>query len=258
MDLASFSDLYITSECQHLNGILKSTPRYKSGSHKGFQLIREYSGTGSGIIRKEARENSRGFASMREKLDQYNKLTERKELFTAELHRRRLTIPADFKLQHDTSPHNLDFWKQQVPCSNNYENRNLYVDAFGFNVKSRSEMLVGQALKDLGLEAKYEPLLILKNGRKKTPDYSFPVPVIDRCFYVEFMGMADDGTYLDKNYGKIDEYMRNGILLNRDLIVICGTENWLPSVGDMKRIIASFINNAVSRVYEQYSSGHSN
>ena len=119
-------------------------------------------------------------------------------------------------------------------------------------------MLVGQALKDLGLEAKYEPLLILKNGRKKTPDYSFPVPVIDRCFYVEFMGMADDGTYLDKNYGKIDEYMRNGILLNRDLIVICGTENWLPSVGDMKRIIASFINNAVSRVYEQYSSGHSN
>ena len=119
-------------------------------------------------------------------------------------------------------------------------------------------MLVGQALKDLGLEAKYEPLLILKSGRKKTPDYSFPVPVIDRCFYVEFMGMADDGSYLDKNYGKIDEYMRNGILLNRDLIVICGTENWLPSVGDMKHIIASFINNAVSRVYEQNSSGHSN
>ena len=195
---------------------------------------------------------------MHEKLEQYNKLTERKNLFDAEFSRRRLTVPAGFRLQRDTSPHNMEFWKQQVPCSNNYENKNRYVDAFGFNVKSRSEMLVGQALKELGLEAKYEPLLILRGDRKKTPDYSFPVPVIDRCFYVEFMGMADNESYIDKNYGKIEEYMRNGILLNRDLIVICGTENWLPSLEDMKRIIASFINNAVSRVYEQHSSGHSN
>lgn len=227
------------------------------GNHRGMKIIRAYSGTGEHIDRKDVSENSRDFASMREKLDQFNKLTERRKIFNAELRRRHLTIPADLKLHRDTSPHDYNFWKLQAPCSNNYENRNRYVDAFGFNVKSRSEMLVGAVLKELGLEAKYEPLLILKGGRKKTPDYSFPVPVIDRCFYVEFMGMADDGTYLDKNYGKIDEYMRNGILLNRDLIVICGTENWLPSVKDMKNIIASFINNAVSRVYEQYSSGHS-
>lgn len=228
------------------------------GYHRGVKIIRAYSGTGEHIDRKDVSENSRDFASMCEKLDQYTKLTGRKRLFDAELRRRRLTIPADFRLCRDNSPFNVNAWKELVPCSNNYENKNRYVDAFGFNVKSRSEMLVGAALKELGLEAKYEPLLILRGGRKKTPDYSFPVPVIDRCFYVEFMGMADDGTYLDKNYGKIDEYMRNGILLNRDLIVICGTENWLPSVEDMKRIIASFINNAVSRVYEQYSSGHSN
>ena len=253
-----YSNLFIISECIRLDSILKSMPRFMLGNHRGMKIIRAYSGTGEHIDRKDVSENSRDFASMREKLDQFNKLTERKKQFNAELRRRHLTIPTTgFKLKRDNSPHNMNFWKQQVPCSNNYENKNRYVDAFGFNVKSRSEMLVGQALKELGLEAKYEPLLVLKGGRKKTPDYSFPVPVIDRCFYVEFVGMADDGTYIDKNYGKIDEYMRNGILLNRDLIVICGTENWLPSLEDMKRIIASFINNAVSRVYDQNSSDHS-
>lgn len=119
-------------------------------------------------------------------------------------------------------------------------------------------MLVSAALKELGLDAKYEPELTMRNGRKRTPDYSFAVPVIDRCFYVEFMGMADDGSYLNKNFGKIDEYMQSGIFPNRDLIIICGTEKWLPSLEDMKQIIASFINNAVSRVYGQYASGHSN
>jgi hypothetical protein len=228
-------------------------PRYKGGMHKGMQLVREYSGNGSERIRKEVHENGRDFPSMLEKLDQFNKLTERKKLFDAELHRRRLTIPADFKMCRDSSPFNIDAWKQFVPCSNNYENKKQYIDPYGFNVKSRSEMLVGNALKDLGLEAKYEPLLILRGGRKKTPDYSFPVPVIDRCFFIEFVGMADDGNYIDSNYGKIDEYMRNGILPNRDLILICGTENWLPNQDEIIRIISSFINNAVLRTYNRNS-----
>ena len=63
--------------------------------------------------------------------------------------------------------------------------------------------------------------------------------------------MADDGNYIDSNYGKTDEYMRNGILPNRDLILICGTENWLPSLETMKILIASFINSAVFSVYEK-------
>lgn len=251
MDLSLFSDLYIIAECQRLNDISNAMPRYKSGSHKGFQLIREYSGTGSGIIRKEVRENSQGFASMREKLDQFNSLTERRKLFAAELHRRRLTIPSNFKLCCDNSPLNVNAWKQFVPCSNHYENKNQYTDPYGFNVKSRSEMLVGNALKDLGFDAKYEPMLILRGNRKKTPDYSFPVPVIDRCFFIEFAGMADNSNYIDSNYGKIDEYMRNGILPNRDLILICGTENWLPSLETMKLMIASFVNSAVYSVYEK-------
>lgn len=252
MDLSLFYNLNIISECHRLKCILDDMPRFKCGTHKGVQLIRVYSGTGNEIIRKDVYENSRDYASMQEKLEKYNYLTERKKLFDAELARRHLTIPAGFKLYYDTSPHNLEHWKQQVPCSNNYTNENQYIDSYGFKVKTRGEMLVSAALKDLGLEAKYEPELTMRNGRKRTPDYSFPVPVIDRCFYVEFMGMTDDGNYLNKNFGRIDEYMQSGILPNRDLIIICGTGKWLPSVETMKIIIASFINQAVHSVYEKH------
>lgn len=252
MDLSLFYDLNIISECHRLKCILDGMPRFKCGTHKGVQLIRAYSGTGNEIIRKEVYENSRDYASMQEKLEKYNYLTERKKLFDAELARRHLIVPAGFKLHQDSSPHNLECWKNQVPCSNNYKNENQYIDSYGFNVKTRGEMLVAAALKDLGLEAKYEPILTLRNGRKRTPDYSFPVPAIDRCFYVEFMGMADDGNYLNKNFGKIDEYIQSGIFPGRDLILICGTEHWLPSVEAMKHTISSFINDAVFSVYEKH------
>lgn len=73
------------------------------------------------------------------------------------------------------------------------------------------------------------------------------------AFFVEFVGMSNNEEYLNYNYGKIDEYMRNGILPNRDLILICGTDIWLPSQDSIKRIIASFINNAVENVYNKKS-----
>ena len=50
---------------------------------------------------------------------------------------------------------------------------------------------------------------------------------------------------------KSDEYMRNGILPNRDLILISGTKNWIPSHESLKRKIANFINDAVLSAYER-------
>ena len=63
--------------------------------------------------------------------------------------------------------------------------------------------------------------------------------------------MTDDDDYLENNYWKSDEYMRNGILPNRDLILISGTKNWIPSHESLKRRIAYFINDAVLSAYER-------
>ena len=210
-----------------------------------------YTGNRENLTIRTFAPNSPSFTDVHSSLIHYNTLNHNLALYKDELTHRHITIPGDFKFIRDPSSYNNDAWNQMIPCSNPREISNEYYDDYGFHVRTRGEMMVGNVLKDLGLEAKYEPTLVLKGGRKKSPDYSFPIPVIDRCFFIEFMGMADDEGYIESNYGKIDEYMRSGILLNRDLIVITGTENWLPSQESIKRIIAAFINNAVLSTYSR-------
>lgn len=246
-----FCDTYIIAEYLRLKRILNSMPRYKVGKHKGFLVIREYSGNGSEKSRKTANENGKAFIEMQKGLSMFNEYTKLLKTFAGELKQRGLTLPDDFTFINEASFHNSSFWKEVEPCSNPREVQTEYYDDYGNKVRSRGEMFIGNALKDLGLDAKYEPTLELKGGRTIHPDYAFPVYVIDRCFFIEFLGMCDSEEYINHNYGRIDEYIRNDILPNRDLILICGTSKWIPSQESIKRIIASFINNAVERVYSQ-------
>ncbi len=251
MDLSLFCDTYIIAEFLRLKCELERLPRYKAGTHKGAPVIRKYSGIGCDRSRQDTHISGNNYAEMQKKLELYEKRISTKAEYGAEIKRRHLAVPINFSFMRDLSEFNFKAWEQYEACSNPREVKTEYYDDFGFNVRSRGEMMVGNALKELGLEAKYEPTIQLRGGRKKNPDYSFPVRIIDRCFFIEFMGMTDDEDYIDGNYLKLDEYMRNGILLNRDLIVISGTKNWIPTQESLKRKIAFFINDAVMSAYER-------
>ncbi|MBE7069173.1 MAG: hypothetical protein E7386_01590 [Ruminococcaceae bacterium] len=251
MRLPLFCDEYIIAERLRLKIALDGMPRYKIGTHNGLSIIREYSGFGAARQIRSAQANGKAFDEMQKSLEKYNAVLERERLFLDEFRRRRLIVPADFGFARNKSIFNAAFWDQLVPCSNNRECNTEYFDDYGFNVRSRGEMIVGNALKSLGLEAKYEPRLALRGSKTRTPDYSFPVHIIDRCFFVEFLGMSDDEEYIDENAEKIRVYMRNGILPNRDLILISGTRNWIPSQESIARHIASFVNNAVLDAYDK-------
>lgn len=251
MDINLFCDTYIIAEYLRMKSILARMPRYKAGFHNGKCAIRTYTGSGENVVRRITHFGSKDYPQVQKELKVYEDCLYRKRVLSDELKRRNLTIPEDFKFMRDPSEFNFKAWEQYEACSNPREVKTEYYDDFGFNVRSRGEMMVGNALKELGLEAKYEPTIQLKGGRKKNPDYSFPVRIIDRCFFIEFMGMTDDEDYIDGNYLKFDEYMRNGILLNRDLIVISGTKNWIPTQESLKRKIAFFINDAVMSAYER-------
>ena len=240
-----FCNEYIIAEYLRIKKALSGMPRYRVGTHNGIRVIREYSGEGNAKQIHEVQTNGKAYADMQKKLEQFNRISGREKIFFEEINRRHLAIPSDFEFTHKPSRFNVAYWNQEVPCSNRIECNTEYYDDYGFNVRSRGEMIVGNALKSLGLEAKYEPLVDLKGFKKKSPDYSFPVHIIDRCFFVEFMGMADDEEYVNENAEKMRIYMRNGILPNRDLILISGTRNWIPSQESIARTIASFINNAV-------------
>ena len=253
MELSLFCDTYIINEYLRLKSMLEAMPRYKTGTHKGHSVIREHKGTGAETVKKIAFENSPAYGEMHQQLLLYDNCKTLKKLFLDEIRRRHLNIPESFSIKNDTSDFNLDFWNSLIPCSNSHEIRTEYYDDYGYHVRSRGEMLIGNSLKDLGLEAKYEPCLFLKIGRKAHPDYSFPVPLIGRCFFIEFVGMTDNDEYINFNYGKTDEYMRNGILPNRDLILLCGSETYLPSQETIKRIVSAFINTAVENIYNKKS-----
>nr|AHF24806.1 hypothetical protein [uncultured bacterium Contig1758] len=251
MDISMFCDTSIIAEFIRLKGVLAGMPRYKVGIHNGKKAIHIYTGYGEELSRHVTHFGSKNYAEAQKNLELYEEYLYRMKIFDTEIKRRNLTIPDDFKYIREPSVFNVKAWESFEACANGLEVQTGYVDGYGFNVRSRGEMMVGNALKELGLEAKYEPTLILKGGRKRSPDYSFPVRIIDRCFFVEFMGMTDDGEYVDNNHVKIDEYMRNGIFINRDLIIICGTKNWIPSHESLKRRIAYFINDAVLSAYER-------
>lgn len=246
-----FCDEYIIGELFRLRRLLSNMPRYGVGTHNGMCVIREYSGEGDAKQIHEVQTNGKAYAGMQKRLEQFNRISERERLFFEEFKRRHLTIPADFKFMRDPSRFDIACWNREVACSNKIERNTEYYDDYGFNVRSRGEMIVGNALRSLGLEAKYEPLVDLRGSKKKSPDYSFPVHIIDRCFYVEFMGMADDDEYIDDNTEKFRLYMRSGILPGRDLVLISGTRNWIPSQESIARTIASFINNAVLNAYKK-------
>ncbi len=250
MELSLFCDTYIIAEFLRLKRVLDSMPRYKIGTHNGLQVIREYSGKGNNITIKTAHPNSKGFNDFQKRLEISNKYLAMKTLYINEIKKRHLIIPANFDFMSDKSKFDAKYWDQAIAGSNSIKNESEYKDEYGFNVRSRGEIIVGNALKALGLDAKYETSLTLNNGNIKKPDYVFPVRIINRCFFVEFIGMTDNVEYMNRNYGKIDDYMRNGILPNRDLILICGTEKWIPTQSEMMRIIASFINNSVLRTYK--------
>ena len=251
MKLPLLCDEYIIGEYLRMKGALASMPRYRLGMHNGLPTIREYCGSGSALTKKETQIGSPNYSEDMKKLEQFNRISEREKLFFEEINRRHLAIPSDFKFMRNPSKFNIDHWNREVPCSNKYECDTEYYDDYGFNVRSRGEMIVGNALKSLGLEAKYEPRLDLNGSKTKNPDYSFPVHIIDRCFFVEFMGMMDKEEYVNDNTEKMRLYMRNGILPNRDLILISGTKNWIPSQESIARTIASFINNAVLDAYNR-------
>ena len=228
-------------------------PRYRVGTHRGNVVIREYSGSCGNLTKLETKMSAKSFAEAQKNLEKYDSCIRAKKLYSEEINRRHLAVPANFRFVRDPSRFNVAYWDREVPCSNSIESNTEYYDDYGFNVRSRGEMIVGNALKSLGLEAKYEPLVDLKGTKKKSPDYSFPVHIIDRCFFVEFMGMADDDEYINENADKMRLYMRNGILPGRDLILISGTKNWIPSQESIARQIASFINNAVLSAYNKQS-----
>lgn len=88
----------------------------------------------------------------------------------------------------------------------------------GVRVRSKSEVIIGDALLRAGIPFKYECPLEL-DGRTLYPDFKILDIRIRRHIYLEHFGMLDDPEYLEKVLRKIEFYELNGIHLGQQLLV---------------------------------------
>lgn len=113
----------------------------------------------------------------------------------------------------------LDMRPQIVQVGNRfYEERLIHKTARGELVRSKSEVIIANALYHHKLDYCYEPELVL-DGKIKRPDFKIEDADTGVTWYWEHCGMMDDPKYKKNWEDKKAFYKKNGIIEGENLIV---------------------------------------
>ncbi len=99
-----------------------------------------------------------------------------------------------------------------------YEDRLIHRTARGELVRSKSEVIIANALYYKHLEYDYEPVLEL-DGHIYRPDFVVADEDTGEKWYWEHLGRMDDPSYRKKNEAKLSFYKKHGIEEGKNLIV---------------------------------------
>ena len=83
--------------------------------------------------------------------------------------------------------------------------------------RSKSELMIAQLLESLGLEYKYEPLIMI-GGTERRPDFAVLCPETMRYFFIEHLGLLSDARYRMDAIAKMEQYDKAGIRDGIDII----------------------------------------
>jgi len=87
------------------------------------------------------------------------------------------------------------------------------------HMRSKSELLIANTFIRKGIPYKYECPLRLKDGTTIYPDFTVLQIATRKVVYVEHCGIMDNPDYRDRFFWKQKQYVKNGILPGRDLIM---------------------------------------
>ena len=111
----------------------------------------------------------------------------------------------------------------------------------GIRVRSKSELIIANALEESGVPYRYECPLFLKGLGNIHPDFTC-LNVKDRKEIIwEHFGMMDNIAYANKNTLKIQAYNQNGYLPGKNLIMTFETSQHPISSGIIKNIIEEIL-----------------
>lgn len=123
----------------------------------------------------------------------------------------------------DPMRHYYHKWeKSKYPQIKYKENSKLNVCRDGYRVRSKSEIIIYDILKSLGIPFHYEEQIIMTDDTGtevyKCPDFLIPMRNGKTCI-LEHCGMLRDPQYMQSVVNKLQLYMRNGYVLNDNLFI---------------------------------------
>ena len=127
-----------------------------------------------------------------------------------------------FPIVQFADPHGMNnaFFNSQPDCLGKYKPDNPTVSDHG-ELKSKNEQIGADLLKRLDIPFKYETEVYLESLEETiNPDYLINFYEIDRCAYLEIMGMNDKIGYSVKTATKITGFSKDAYRPGREVIYV--------------------------------------
>lgn len=136
----------------------------------------------------------------------------------------------------------IEQWKKEpYETSLYHQEEKVYLTKNDELVRSKSEMLLADMYHELGIPYRYEAQLVLKNGKKKYPDFTLLNPKTQEVVYHEHLGLIDKEEYRQSNMEKLDEYRRNEIYQGKNLIVTYEGEGSYFNIREIREMVSAII-----------------
>ena len=224
-----FPPAYIKAKIRMIDNKILQLPDVRLGHRKGRDIFRQYSyDNGKRKIREFSCDKPEG----RELFDQ----SEARKTLIKEKNQLRMMIKGvanipDVDVTRDKTIYNKSMW-ENIHIRAEFETKESGYHYKDMVMDSRAEMIVAQTLESLGLQYKYEPRIFI-NGELYYPDFIVYLPEFERCFFIEFLGQLDNEKYISRNKFKIMDYLKAGMVINRDILLFCGYEDSMVTADDM-------------------------
>ena len=128
----------------------------------------------------------------------------------------------EFPIRQFSDPHymNNEFYESQNDCRGKYKSENPTVSNHG-EFKSKNEQMSADLLKQMGIPFQYETEVHIASIEQTiNPDYLINFYEIDRCSYLEILGMNDKFNYSVDTATKINGFCRDLYRPGREVIYI--------------------------------------
>ena len=114
----------------------------------------------------------------------------------------------------------IEEWLKDIPNSTNpYPIESEIYTNKGEHVRSKSERIIADELYRLGIPYKYEASLNLGGQTVVYPDFTVLNVKTRKTWYLEHLGMLDNEEYLQNIFSKMSQYIQNGIIPGKNLII---------------------------------------